>query len=79
MILDLIIDGALAIFRPLLGLLPTVNLNLPSGGGFATMLGHIDSLVPILDVLNVALLLLSALVVFFTIRIAIVLWHLVIP
>lgn len=59
--------------------LPDGHLSLPSLGGLGTVLGKVDSLVPIAGPLAAAVLVLSAVVVFVALRLILVLWNLVWP
>jgi hypothetical protein len=78
-VLNLLIDLVTTLFTPLVNALPSVSVSFPSAAGFSTFLAHVDSLIPILSVLTVALTLLGGVVLFFALRFAIVVWHLVYP
>jgi hypothetical protein len=80
MIVDAIAAPILAIVQWALGLLPRGEaLPLPDSSGLWELLAGFDSLVPIWPVLYAGLGLLSAAVVFVTIRIVLTVWNLIWP
>lgn len=79
MITDAILHWAVAVWNGAIGLLPHGHLSLPSASGLADLLGGLDSLVPILGPLSLALTILAAVVVFISVRVILVIWNIVYP
>lgn len=79
MIVDALVAAVLGIWNFTTGLLPTGNLPLPSPAGLATVLAQLDSLVPILGPLSLALTILAALAAFIVVRLILVVVNIVWP
>lgn len=76
MILNWLIDAVVGIFQPLIDLLPSgSSLTLPGAASVASFLSKVDYLIPIVGVVQLALGLLVGLIVFFGIRLTIVIWQ----
>jgi hypothetical protein len=76
MILNWLIDAVYAILHPLVALLPSgSSVEIPGAASVAAFIGQVDYLIPIVGVLKVALAMLSAVVVFFGVRLALVVWQ----
>lgn len=78
-ITDAIVGAALALVSGVLGLLPSGHLSLPSAAGLGDVLAGLDSMVPILAPLQVALGLLAAVLVFMAVRLVLVVVNIVWP
>lgn len=78
-ITDALLSFALAIWNGAVGLLPSGHLPLPSATGLASVLGGLDSLIPILGPLSLALVILSAVVAFIVVRVILVVINIVWP
>ncbi len=61
------------------GLLPTSHLLLPSMAPVSSLLGKVDSLIPIAGPLAAAQVVLALVVVFVSIRLVLTLWNLIWP
>lgn len=75
MITTAILNVALGAFSPLFGLLPVSHLALPDVSSALDKLEGFDGLVPVLGPLSLALGVLAAVVVFFTIRAVLFVWQ----
>jgi hypothetical protein len=78
-IINALLDFAHHVFAYTIGLLPQGHLSLPSPAGLADLLGGLDSMVPVLAVIQLALTVLAAVLVFFTVRLILVIWNLIWP
>jgi hypothetical protein len=78
-ITDALLGAALAVWNYAVGLLPDGHLSLPSTSGLSTVLGQVDSLVPILGPLQLALTILSAVGVFIAVRLVLVVINIIWP
>lgn len=79
MIVDAIINALLAIFSPIVDLLPEYDLPAPDASPIVTWLARVDSFVPIAPVLTAAIVLLGFLAVFLTWRLVLVIRHVLLP
>lgn len=79
MITDALLSFAHLIWSYSVGLLPTGHLDLPGASTVADLLGGLDSMLPILAVIQLALTVLVAVLVFFSVRIVLVIWNLIWP
>jgi hypothetical protein len=78
-ITDALLNAAMAVWDFVMGLLPSGHLDMPDPGGVADVLGGVDSLVPILGPLAVAMTILGALVTFLIVRVILVVINIIWP
>lgn len=79
MIVDGLVAALLSVWEFVVALLPEGNLTLPSVGGIGTVIAQVDSLVPIIGPLTLALTILGALTAFLVVRIILVVVNIVWP
>jgi hypothetical protein len=68
-----------AVLSPVLDLLPSDHLSLPSAAPVADALASIDAVVPILGPLHMAATCLAAVLAFITTRLLLTVWNLIYP
>jgi hypothetical protein len=78
-ITDALLKAIMAIVGPIFDLLPTGHLSLPDPSALADVLGGLDSMVPILAPLEVALVILAAVVLFMAVRAVLVVVNIIWP
>ena len=79
MIVDLVVRFFADLFRPVIDTLPQGHLSLPGVTGLGSSLAGLDSLVPVLGVLRLGAVMLSALVLFVVVRVVVFVRYLLLP
>jgi len=80
MIVDLLLTPLIAVVEWMVGLLPSgEHLDLPAMDSFTALIAKVNSVLPIAPVIQVAVVVLGALVVFVLVRAALLVWNLIWP
>jgi len=79
MVTDKVLDFAAWVIAFVAQVLPEHHLSLPTLGGIGPLLGKVDSLVPIAGPLAAAVGVLSVVLAFIVVRLALTVWNLIWP
>ena len=79
MIVDTLVSWIASLFNPVLNQLPDSSLGLPDPTSLANNLAGLDGLVPVLGVLRLGAVMLSALLVFLIVRVIVFVRYLLLP